>query len=223
MDKKKKVWEVFPRLVSQVREDHIRNGACGRGHDILHAFAVAHYAVIIAEDERTGLLAMLGGLLHNTDRVYSDEAVFRRKTAEYLEHPDLCFISRAEKVLVFEAVLAHSELNDPDDNRVCVALKDADRLTGAGATVLVRAGQFFHAMPIADQRHIDISDPEATFKDPKSVLRNLEFLLEWEGMLRLPKAKAIAMPRFALLRLCIEDIKNEVKNLSLDEYTSSIS
>ncbi len=211
------LWNSFPELVVIIQKDHKRQQPLSfGGHDFGHALGVAQYAAMIAEDEKTGTLGWVAGLCHNTDRIFpgsSDEEI-EKKIREYLNATS--FEDR-EKSLIVEAVLEHPKKNDPNDNPVTIILKDADRLDNLGALVCLRSAQLYHNMPAVDYIHL-FSDPNATFKNPGSVAKDIAHLLEWEPWLRLPKAKILAAPKFAFLKSFLQEIEHELREKGLYPY-----
>ena len=210
-------WKKFNELVRLVQQDHQKQRAvCAAGHDFEHAFAVAQHAKSIAEDDRIGELGWIAGVCHNTDRIFPDasETEVRAKVSEYLSVVPL---DENEKTLVLEAVMEHSKKNDPKDNPVTVALKDADQIENISALAFIRSGQHFHDLQPVDYRHL-WENPDATFKNPLSVARDLRHHLEWESWLRTPKAREIAAPRFEFLRLFLSKIEKELKDAGLFPY-----
>ena len=189
----------YSRLVEDVRFTHIGQGKFGGGHDFTHALMVARYAVLIAEDPDTGRLAWIAAICHNADRIYPDLDVDQITSYLYdcLLVTDL---DEEEKRLVVEAVLEHHNLNKPEDSPALVVLKDADRLANIGPNLFIRSGQHYHMLPAYDPRYVAHSDPEATYKNPKTVLHDVMCSLEWEPWLRTPKAQAIAALYFEFFR-----------------------
>lgn len=192
-----RLWETFPRLVKAVQADHIAHKAFG-GHDFYHALVAAQYGQLIAPDEDTAILAWVAGLIHTTDRMYpKKEVIPALMRFLHLVNTDI----PSGNLYILRAVLEHSKKNDPTDIPVTVVLKDADRLTNLGVVMhWLRAAQFRPNIPPFDPRYITVQDPTATFKDPKTVLRDIEHTLEWETWLRLPKAKELGKPLFDEIR-----------------------
>ncbi|MBI2523850.1 hypothetical protein HYW11_01365 [Candidatus Peregrinibacteria bacterium] len=79
---------------------------------------------------------------------------------------------------VVDAVLRHDAKNSPGDSRVLVALMDADRVVNLDVDLFPRSGQYYHDLPVVDYRHF-LSDPEATYQNPESVLRDIAYSLDW--------------------------------------------
>ncbi len=213
------LWTRYPNLVEAVRQDHINQGATGGAHDFVHAMMVAQYAAMIAEDERTGELAWIAAICHNTDRLFPDEddEGVSRRVVRYLVNgvPDIT-VSNGETMM--EAVLTHHKLNDDADNPVTVTLKDADRLANIGPNLIIRAGQHYHELPAFDPQYLVEPDPEATYRNPKTVLHDILCALEWEPWLRLPKAQGLAKPYFDFLREFHRLFSVQMEELELVPY-----
>jgi len=212
------LWETYPKLVQWVREDHLRVKAFGGGHDFLHALMVAQYGKLIAEDERVGTLAWIAGICHNADRLFPD--LEDREIAEFVgfQIDRGTDVSSDEKRIIVEAVLRHSELNKLEDNPVTVALKDADRLVNIGPGVVIRSGQLFHDLPAFDPRFITEQDPRATYRKPMTSFRDLQHHMEWEEMLRLPRAREIARPWFEASRAFLAGFERQLREVGLLPY-----
>ena len=196
-----KVIELFPDLWRAVFLHHVRTGVTGNGHDAFHAARVGQYAFEIAETPDVARLAAIAGLCHNADRILQYQLKVGRKDVavdlvrdlvdEWLNHTDL---SNDEKSVVVNAVLNHSLPNGIGDDQVLIALKDADRLTNLEPDVIMRAAQFCSDFPVVDPVHW-LSDPNATFREPKSVVKDLANNSEWGNFsdpkfgIRLPKAQ----------------------------------
>lgn len=176
--KKKPLWEVFPELTNKVRQDHIEKRATGKGHNFLHALMTGQYAEMIAEEKDIAILSWIAGVIHNTDRIYSEQKVMQ-VLQSYLNLPSLNLIE-CEKQDILEAILNHSKLNDPNDNPVTVTLKDADRLANIGPNIFIRSAQLYHQLFDYDPRYIAEPDPTATYRNPKTCLHDIRSSLEWE-------------------------------------------
>lgn len=209
-------WEQFPDLFGVVEQDHLSSGAMGSGHEFLHAFMVAQYAGMIVEDERNASIAWVAGLLHNTDRILSEVEV-PAKIKFYLEN--YTGFSEEEKKLIIEAVQDHSKLNDPNDNPITIALKDADRLANIGPQFFIRVAQDHRGLSAVDPKHT-ISNPDSTanYRNSKTVATHVGYSLEWQEMLRLPRAKELGKRRFELTRICLEDIESQLEEIGLYPY-----
>jgi hypothetical protein len=79
---------------------------------------------------------------------------------------------------ITDAVPKHNHCNSADDSKVLIALMDADRVANLDVDLFIRSGQNFHADPAVDYK-LWLSGPEATYKKPRSVLRDIAYSLEW--------------------------------------------
>lgn len=214
-----KVIEMFSGLWKAVFLRHVQSGIVGGGHDAFHAARVGQYAFEIVDDENMAKLACIAGLCHNADHILQhDSKVGRRDVPEYLvtgllkEWLNYTGLSSGEELIIIDAVLKHSLLNDPNDGLVLMALKDADRLTNLEPDVIMRAAQFYSDLPMIDPIHW-LSDPAATLREPKSVLKDLANNSEWGNFsdlkfgIRLPKAQLRAKEFTDFLLDYIERVK----------------
>ncbi len=213
------LWKSFPGLVRAVKADYIARGAVGGGHDFYHALMVAQYAELIAEDPETATLGWITGLLHNTDRMYPKEKVIPVLT-RHLQMVRLNIPSG--HLCILRAVLEHTKRNDPADSPLLMTLKDADRLANIGAWHFLRAAQFRPTILAVDPRFIVKQDPTATFKDPKSVLGDIEHTLEWESWLRLPKTQELGKPMFDEIRRLVANIESQFETLGLLSFPDEL-
>ncbi len=213
------LWKVFPELVAAVTADHVACGAVGGGHNFYHALMVAQYAQRIAPDSDTAILGWIAGLLHNTDRIYSKydaiPVITRCLRLAPLDIP-------SGHLYILRAILEHSKRNDPEDPPVTIVLKDADRLDNIGSLHFLRCGQFRPNILAVDPRFITSSDPQATFRNPRSLLQDLKHTLEWESWLRLPKAQELGKPMFAEIRQLIANIERRFTTLGLHPFPEEL-
>lgn len=209
-------WQKYAALAKKVRQDHAEKNSFGHGHDFWHAAMVAEYGARIAEDERSGELTWLAGLIHNTDRMFP-MAELEPKLVEYLSAAAGLTVAEINSIVM--AVLTHDQANNPEDNPVTVGLKDADRLGNLGPAGFIRAGQYHAELAPFDPRFITSGDPTATFPYPKTVLENIRHRLEWESLpkvkLRLPKAQVLGAPLFDQIRRHLAEIEIQLKDLGL--------
>lgn len=212
--KEKPLWDIFPDLTRLVLKDHQRK-KIEPGHDFFHALMVAQYGLIIAPEEKIGILAWVAGLCHNTDRVFAQDFVERR-VRYYLNvgGVDKNLISISEKDLILEAVMHHSELNSSSDNPVTIVLKDADRLSNAGAICVVRSAQFHYDKPSFNPK----PTMGAKFRDEKTVLDSMRITLEWEKMLRCPKAIELGRKYFQELRQLIRSLEDQIRETGINDF-----
>lgn len=214
-----RLWERFPELTEAVRQDHIRQKAFGSGHDFYHALMVAQYGFLIAVGPDTAVLGWVAGLCHNTDRIFPKDQV-EYIVRYYLDEGTM--FSSEVKELVLEAILEHSKKNDPKDNPVTVALKDADRLGNIGSLHWLRSAQFQPTIQVVDPRFISETDPTATFRNPKTLIHDIKETLLWESWLRLPKAKELGKPVFEEIRRFLKNIESQFETLGLYPFPQEL-
>lgn len=217
-----KLWERFPILCEMVRRDHRQKGVTvGGAHDFMHALMVAQYGYIIAPDaacEKIGELAWIAGICHNTDRLFPDwsEAQIAGKVREYLKQGT--YLNDLERALVVKAVLKHSRPNEPTDETITIALKDADRLANIGPHWILRMAQHAPRLPVCDPRYFDTADPKATYRNCRTLFHQFRCALEWEGWLRLPKAKELGKPWFDEIRRFMAGLSKQLEEVGLTPY-----
>jgi HD superfamily phosphodiesterase len=175
-----------------------QQGVSGGAHDWYHALAVAQYAALIAPDTELAFLGWVAGLLHEfPHRIFSRDQGMT--LVRYYLREGTTFTPEDQQY-VLDTILKHSGRDLPTDSILLMILRDADRLANIGAWHFLRAAQFRPDIPAVDPRYIAAQDPTATFKNPKSVLRDIEHTLEWESWLRLEKAKELGKPLFDDIR-----------------------
>ena len=215
-----KVRELFPELYRVVKEKHERVGLTGDGHNFWHAVRVAQCALDIAETPEVGRLAAAAGLCYNAGRILNKEFV----VGDFPTPRDSIISKRVENCLrqesrlagqeysvIVEAVLLHNRQNwEQAGKPVAITLADADRIVNLEADVVIRNGQFHHSLPAVDPVHF-LSDPAASYRDPRSVLFDISLSLDWMEpggpvCIRLPKAWGRAKPRAEFLRLYLDTV-----------------
>jgi len=196
--KNKAEFRDFYERVEKIHASIIDQGMSTQGHGFDHDLLVAQYGYLIAEaeDERVGELAWIAGLLHSFDRHFSP--LQEKKLID--ECLNLVGLSESDNLDVRVALNKHSERNDPSDSPVLVALKDADRLANIGAINLIRGGQHRPNIPACIPETVGSLHPSSTFRKPMSCYDATFYNLEWEAMLRLPRAKKIAEKYFNFIR-----------------------
>lgn len=218
---RKNLLTIFPALAQAACVDYISQGVHGGAHDFYHALTVAQYAALIAPTERMARFGWCAGLLHeHPHRLYSEEQgahLVRERLAKHSALP-----SRAQSDIL-QAVLAHSGKDTPQESPLLVVLKDADQLANLGAWHWLRAAQFRPNIPAVDPRYVARQDPLATFKNPRSVLRDIESTLEWETWLRLPKAKELAAPLFEEIRWLKRRLEERLVILGLVPFPAGLA
>lgn len=206
MRKTSKIWEIYPNLAQAVKDSHIKFGMEATHHDHLHAFGVGQVAMEVAMPHDHGKnysrLAGAAGLCHSADRILQ---VALCKSVDYkvgqkgIENMVRYWLGKEDSFLdeerewIVEAVLLHGEPHKHEHNIIITALIDADRLVNSGADNVVRLAKYLLDTPIVDTELL-LSDPEANFRNPKSILRSLYEQLEWldpesEYGVKLPESK----------------------------------
>lgn len=225
-----KIWDIYPYLTEIVKRDHDVAGMRGTGHDFDHALQAAQFALTIAESDEVRRLAGAAALCHNADRILQHQLHLEKKdVAPVKVHELVSKWLRVENFLpnqvacIVEAVIKHTEINKADDSDVLIALKDADRLTCTMADNIMTAAQFWSELPAIDPVYL-VNDPSAhSYKNPKSVLKNLECRYDWTDesspvCVRLPKAKELMKRRVNFIRQYIEEITGRREEIGLVPY-----
>ena len=126
-----------------------------------------------------------------------------------------------ERDSIIAAILKHDKANEPTDSAICIALMDADRIVNAEIDCIIRSVQ--HRPDISAIDFVQwLNDPTATYREPKSILRGLNYALEWEDHpkfgLRLPKAQVMGESRFQYIRQYIDILHSQLKESGLIPY-----
>lgn len=156
------------------------------GHDLCHAARVANIAGCVAREEfgseHLASLSVMAGLCHNADHLLRKELDRKPSPDEIGERIHLWLmrttLSSENKDMIVTAVVQHNGKNDPHHHPVTICLRDADRIVNLDLDVVIRSGQFYHALPAVDYVNF-LSDPEANYKNPKSCLYDISLCLEW--------------------------------------------
>ncbi|MFA6339058.1 MAG: HD domain-containing protein [Candidatus Paceibacterota bacterium] len=217
----------YSKLVEEVRIMHKNSKAltCG-AHDFSHVLMVGQYCIRLTENEIVEELSWLAALLHNTDRLIWDnsrtkdenENIVFCKVRDLLEDCVKDLLSKIPKKLISEAVMEHSKLNSDQDSHVTMILKDADRLANLGPNMVIRNGQAYHDRQGYNLMHTRDFSPGSTYATAPTALDAIRYALEWEGMLRVPKAQSLAKPYLEILRKFIEGFSKQAEEVSLDDY-----
>lgn len=210
----------YRKLYDAVYSSHrslLARGRSTHGHGWDHDIMVAQNAAIIAENRRIGEMGWITGLMHSTDRHYSTDEAVRIINEYFLLLPQREFMTK-ELQMMKEALEEHSSLNSDTDNPVTIVLKDADRLGNLGPLTPMRAGQFQDDLPAFLFETLGKKHPETTFRKPKSCYDGLFGNIEWETMLRLPKAKKRAKPLLRFLRNYHKAIEKQVADTGLHPW-----
>lgn len=227
-----RIWQLIPEVATKVRLKHETVGLHGH-HDFVHAFRVGEIARQIALDEwsdnRLSTLAGLAGLCHNADRIVqkeldvgtqrvSDESVTALVTAWLQES-----LNEGDVAAVVEAVLKHNEKNSVEDSQILIALMDGDRVVNLDTDLFPRSGQLYHNLPVVDYRHL-LDDPAATYQNPKSVLRDIGFALEWvnpssDFCVRTHLGQKMAKDRVVVFRTFFDSLKTQLTEEGVYPFT----
>ena len=224
-----RIWEQNPEVARLVQASH-RELKMQGGHDICHAMRVGETARMIAlnqwQDEHVAELAGLAGLCHNADRLEQKRLNIGRREVPHEAVEKLIsswlagiYLGKEREGLILQAVLRHDGRNDIDDSPVQIALMDADRVVNLAPDVIIRAGQFLPDLPAVDYVNW-LSDPEATYKEPRTVLRDISHCLEWVDpaspfCVRTKLGKKMAGRRAAFLRLFFNQLKTNLEEVGL--------
>jgi len=209
--------EKYRALYDVVKKNHADILAAGKttmGHGWDHDLRVAQTGALIADGPQVSEMAWVAGLMHSTDRHFGD------RTEEVLRGY-FALLSKAEFtvsgfVMMWNAIIEHSKLNSDGDNPVTVTLKDADRLANLGALNLIRCGQHHPNIPACIPEYLGRRHPESTFRNLMCCYDAISVVnLEWEEMLRLPKAKKMGKPYFDYYRDFMERCVREMEEIGL--------
>lgn len=211
-----------------VRTEHEKRGMAS-GHDFDHAVSVANLAAIFCESLELKEFAWVAGLCHNADRIIAiDRQTPRRDIAkedvavlvrEWLKSTDLLLsVPR-----IVEAVQEHGEPNNPNDDKIIVALKDADRVVNARLDVVIRSGQFRSNLPVFDPILL-LNDTRGKYNSRLTIVADLMDCLDWGNLedarfgVRTAGAKKMIVERVALLKQFLEMIVEQRREEGLVPY-----
>lgn len=241
-----RIWELLPDLALVVRRQHEEVRLTGH-HDWIHAFRVAEVAWLIAYDEwgdrNLGHLAGAAGFCHNDDRLLQKtmgagrrdvpreairtlvEAQIAQEERPYMygsvDEPLFGYLGPGVDVIV-DAVLKHDGKNSPEDSKVLIALMDADRIVNLDIDLFSRSGQFYHDLPVVDYKNL-LDDPEATYRNPKSVLRDIAYALDWadpksDVCIRTRLGEKMAAERVWVFRTFFDALKAQLEEEGIRPY-----
>lgn len=227
-----RIWELCPGIARNVAQKHEEVGLVGH-HDWIHAFRVGEVAYQVARlewnDNNVSSLAGIAGLCHNADRLLQKElGIGRREVPRELATALVTswMLGRSffqeEISIVVDAVLKHDGRNSSDDSRVLIALMDADRVVNLDVDLFPRSGQFYHDLPVVDYEHL-LDDPEATYRNPKSVLRDIAYSLDWVDptspvCVRTRLGTKMAQERAQVFRIFFEALKAQLMEEGMHPY-----
>lgn len=216
-----RIWELYPELVNVVKDSHVLYRLRGH-HDIYHVACVGDIAYHIALEtwgnERTARLSGIAGLCHNADRILGVDG--ESPSNDAVEELIRFWLGRTDVNpnaydLIVHAVLAHDQENGERDSAVLIALRDADRIVNLRLDVVMRTAQLHNALPTVDYDHFTNS-PTAVIKQPESVARVFEYVLEWVDpsspfCIRTDAGMALARPRAKLLRGYLDNLQEQLQ------------
>lgn len=223
-----KIWETYPDIAERIIADHKRVNLSG-GHDYVHAFRVGETARKIGTDEWSdaiGIPAGIAGLVHNADRIIQKERDVGRRDIEpeaikaLIQKwiSDQCDIELCE--IITEAVLQHAQINGTQDSNVQIALMDADRVINLDADLFPRSGQHYADLPVVDYEHF-LDDPDATYRDPRTILRDINYSLDWVDpkspvCVRTRLGKTMAEARAQIFRTFFDALRSQLQEEGID-------
>ncbi len=226
-----RIWEQFPGVFLAVKQDHNEVGLVSH-HDFVHAARVGEIAYQIAlnewGNERMAQLAGISGLCHNSDRIIQAKLNLERKDPSPAEVSSLIFsqlgtdFTLAERDLIIEAVLKHEDLNSINDSPILISLMDADRVVNLDIDLFPRSGQYYSDLPVVDYLHF-LNDPKATYRDPKTVLRDIAYSLDWVNpnsavCIRTVLGQRMALRRTEIFRVFFEALKSQLEEEGVKPY-----
>jgi len=190
---------------------------CIPGHDIDHIIRVLAIAdKISALDPDSHLLLKVAIWFHNLDRTtYFPRLTSQESRIDFiLWHLIELGLTKEESDIVLDAVSKHNRLNEENDSPILVLLKDADRLD-MGAIGILRITKVPPNLPFYTLADFLRKQRGTRESDLTSVLHGIERCLEWEAMLRSPKAIEMAKRIFPFMRAFTEEVKRQLKELGL--------
>lgn len=223
LNRSTRIWEHFPIVFAAIRQSHELVGLSGH-HDIHHAARVGQMAFQIAleewRDEETAHQAGLAGLCHNADRIMEigrygefrgEEMPLDDLVNRWLDQDRIHADARAA---VLKAVKGHANINQVDDSCVQIALMDADRVVNLSLDAVMRSAQHHKSLQTVDYQHA-LSNPNAQYSSPQSVLKGLWFHTEWADpttnvCVRTHYGKREAQKRLTLIQQYMENVLSQI-------------
>jgi HD superfamily phosphodiesterase len=192
-------------------------GPCVAGHDIWHIQRMIAIAKKISDPKEVDqFLLQIAIYFHNIDRTTYFNFKCSEERNKFIRNALLKIgLEEDEIKIIIEAVEKHNKLNEESDTPLLRDLKDIDRLD-VGAIGILRIGAF-------RGRNLPIMVPGDFFKvkrstketNIESLMHDLQRCLEWEKMLRNPRAKKLGKRRFSFMRKFQEEVKRELKEIGL--------
>src|SRR3989344_4380080 len=242
----KRIWDLFPVIAARVRADHEKVGLHGH-HDWVHAFRVGEIARQVAleewGDERLSHLAGISGLCHNADRLLQKEMNVGRRDVPHADIRALLEKQLATETMLFvyghggkplygycgpelyaivQAVLQHDGKNSLEDSSVLIALMDGDRVVNLDTDLFPRSGQYYHELPVVDYRYF-LDDPEATYRNHKTVLRDIAYSLDWANptsnvCVRTCLGKEMVKRRVTVFQMFFDALQLQLEEEGMKQY-----
>ncbi len=233
-----RIWELCPEIARRVEKEYAALETDGKKishHDFAHAKRVGEIARQVALDEWNdkdiAKLAGIAGLVHNADRIIQAQKEIDRQDVskddvvalvkKWIEND----LEETDIQTVLDAVLGHDEKNAAEDSPVKIALQDGDRVVNLDVDLIPRSAQFYGDLQVIDYEHY-LSDPKATYKKPRSVLRDIKYSLDWvqpeSGVcVRTRLAMEMAQPRAKVFALFFEVLKKQLAQEGIDVEQSA--
>lgn len=187
---------------------------CKGGHDAQHIKRMLNIAERIFIPGQVDLFLLKVAIwFHNLDRsrrFTGHKEIYIRRILETLTFNAF----DAEEIdLIVDAVEKHNRLNDPSDSILLQYLMDCDRLD-MGAIGVLRIGALRgQELPLWLPEDFQEESRSTAEKHLGSLVHDIQRCLEWEAMLRTPKAKVFGSVRFTFLKLFLEQIKQELMEI----------
>jgi len=219
MDSIEQFREQFPEYYDAVKAAHASAPLPHRGHGLDHDVTVVAWALKVGRG-RERVLAAIAALAHSSDRLIGRED--REKVREFvlklLSRLPQGELSDSETETIVEAVLRHSERNQPGSSLVLQILQDADKLAGVMPQLITRSGQFHPEIAALEFGYLQGKNPQTTFREPVNCLDNLRDVLEWREMFHSKRARVLAEPFFVYLEGYLHFIAESHKELGLHGF-----
>lgn len=228
-----KIWELCPEIASRIEQEYADLAASGKTlnhHDFMHAKRVGETARRVAldewNDEHTAKLAGIAGLVHNADRIIQvQKGIGRREVPrddvialvkKWIEND----LEETDVETVLDAVLSHDGKNSDEDSQVKIALQDGDRIVNLDNDLFPRSGQYYADLPVIDYKHF-LDNPEATYRSPGSVLKDISYSLDWadptsDVCVRTRLAKEKVQNRQAFFQFYFKVLKQQLREEGIE-------
>ena len=200
-----------------VKRAHQEGEGRQRGHDLLHDVTVGEHALLIAPNNRVGLMAWVAAFCHSQDYLVEprkDPGAFAVRICELLGHVPREMFSADELDDIADAALRHGEKNAEGQSMVQQTLQDADRLANLMLGVVFRIGQGYPALPAIELEYLKDVNPASTYAEPRSCADDLRNCMsEYEPQFRLPAAKTLGKTYLLDLRSYLAVLEGQYDRL----------